>query len=529
MDSTLTTPEIKPADLNGHVGNGYLRQSLHSAWHARAVDLATWAKTLLVNRVDVWGGYNDIEDRDKIITFADGHTGALGKTTTRPRVRDRGKIFLDRGKLELHFRATKSRHVVGLHTTSSDNMSRWGAIEIDKHDEKASAENNLRAALAWFALLRSLGFCPLLSESDGKGGYHLRIIFDKPVPTAIVFFFLQWLTRDFAEYGLQERPETFPKQARISGDGCGNWLRLIGRHHTSDHWARVWDGRIFLEGADAVEFVLGITGDSPSLIPTDAMPAQGLQSETSKTNEQENPSSTAGMSEEELAALFEPSFPDRQSDPPPEDSQERNGEIMLEALQHVPNGPTVPYEGTSKAPSWLGIGMATHSVDPTESGLKAWEEWSAHCREKHNKKCTCREKWASFGKFNGQKIGLGSLIMWAKANGWTGPANPPLTDVGNAQRFAREHGKDVRHCHPWNKWLVWDGTRWREDDAGRIKAIAKQTVLKLYREAQAKVKALESGGTDKEKDIADETLKWAHRSQDAKRINAMLDLARSEQ
>jgi hypothetical protein len=493
MDSTRTTPETNAANLNGHAVNGHVNghsRESPQAWQARAADLAEWAENLLVNRIDVWGGYHDIEDREKIVTFADGHTGPLGKTTTRPNVKDRGKVFLTTATLEQHFRATRPRHIVGLHTTSADNESRWGAIEIDRHEESTSPEINLRAAVNWFDHLRTLGFRPLLSESDGKGGYHVRVVFTGPVPTAKVFHFLRSLTREYAKLGLQRQPETFPKQECIPADGCGNWLRLIGRHHTNEHWARVWNGNTFLEGADAVDFVLGITGDSPSLIPTDAVPLPNLQSATATKQEHEIPSSTAEMSTEELAALFPPS-PERKQQPPPEESPERNREVMLQALLHVPNGPGVPYEGPSKSPSWLCMGMAIHSVDNTEAGLKIWEDWSAQCREKHNKKCTCAAKWASFGNFSGKRITIGSLIMWARANGWTGPTNPPLTDIGNAQRFAAEHGHGVRHCWPWNKWLVWDGTRWRVDDTGTIKALAKKTVLKLYREAQQKVKALE--------------------------------------
>ena len=28
------------------------------------------------------------------------------------------------------------------------------------------------------------------------------------------------------------------------------------------------------------------------------------------------------------------------------------------------------------------------------------------------------------------------------------------TDLGNAHRLIRQHGPDIRYCHPWGKWLV---------------------------------------------------------------------------
>src|SRR5262249_2289592 len=49
-----------------------------------------------------------------------------------------------------------------------------------------------------------------------------------------------------------------------------------------------------------------------------------------------------------------------------------------------------------------------------------------------------------------------------------------LTDLGNAQRFAKRHGGDVRHCYPWKQNLVWDGCRWGSDDSGEVERRAKE-------------------------------------------------------
>ncbi len=69
---------------------------------------------------------------------------------------------------------------------------------------------------------------------------------------------------------------------------------------------------------------------------------------------------------------------------------------------------------------------------------------------------------------------------------------PPLdpwryhtTDTGNGERMAAHHGADLRYCHPWQKWLVWDGRRWAEDDHAAVKRRAKQTALSIYDEARA--------------------------------------------
>ena len=41
-----------------------------------------------------------------------------------------------------------------------------------------------------------------------------------------------------------------------------------------------------------------------------------------------------------------------------------------------------------------------------------------------------------------------------------------LTDLGNARRLVHRHGRNLRYCWLWRKWLVWDGKRWVKDDTG---------------------------------------------------------------
>jgi hypothetical protein len=60
---------------------------------------------------------------------------------------------------------------------------------------------------------RPLDFHPLLTASNGVGGYHLRILFTRPVPTPQLFGFLQALVRDYRTVDLPVVPETFPKQS----------------------------------------------------------------------------------------------------------------------------------------------------------------------------------------------------------------------------------------------------------------------------------------------------------------------------
>jgi putative DNA primase/helicase len=41
---------------------------------------------------------------------------------------------------------------------------------------------------------------------------------------------------------------------------------------------------------------------------------------------------------------------------------------------------------------------------------------------------------------------------------------PVFSDEGLALRFAERHANDLRFVAAWNKWLSWDGSRWRFDD-----------------------------------------------------------------
>jgi putative DNA primase/helicase len=93
-----------------------------------------------------------------------------------------------------------------------------------------------------------------------------------------------------------------------------------------------------------------------------------------------------------------------------------------------------------------------------------------------------------------------------------------LTDLGNAERFVRDHGEDVRYCYPWRKWLVWTGTRWERDDTGKVYKLAKETVRAIYREAS------DAEDEDRRKALA----KHATQSEAEPKIRAMLELAKSE-
>ena len=93
------------------------------------------------------------------------------------------------------------------------------------------------------------------------------------------------------------------------------------------------------------------------------------------------------------------------------------------------------------------------------------------------------------------------------------------TDLGNAGRFAYQHSKNVKFCHAWNKWLIWNGKRWQIDQTAEIMRLARDTVRSIYGETER------AGDEAERKAIA----KHAMRSEAESKIRAMLELAKSEE
>lgn len=91
------------------------------------------------------------------------------------------------------------------------------------------------------------------------------------------------------------------------------------------------------------------------------------------------------------------------------------------------------------------------------------------------------------------------------------------TDMGNVERLVEQYGADLKYCHPWNKWLVWDGKRWAEDITGEVITRAMQTVRSIYNEVSA--------ATDE--NDRKRLLSHAVASESNARIRAMVSLAQA--
>jgi hypothetical protein len=236
--------------------SGTNKGSVAAAWAAHSGQLADWADKHLINRRDAWGQYIPPEVR----------------TPTKLAVTRKGT--LTRKMLIRHFQGQDQGCLIGLHSISANNTCRSGLIDIDHHGRpnRRRHQANCKATIALYKRLRQLGFQPLLVSSNGQGGYHIYALFGKPVPAPMAYAFARWLIRDWQELGLDAEPEAFPMQPELKGrKRLGNWVRLPGRHHTLDFWSRVWNGKRWESGREAIDTILNTGASDPSLIPAEAL------------------------------------------------------------------------------------------------------------------------------------------------------------------------------------------------------------------------------------------------------------------
>jgi hypothetical protein len=226
-------------------------------WHARAEDLARRAMLRLVNRTDRFGKY-----------YVDQETQAT-RPCAHPAEADKAKQgLLTHVTLARHYRAGGTADVVGVYSYGADKFGKWLCIDIDNHDDKGDTLANENYAVHVARKSAALGLCVLLYESNGKGGFHLWVLFDGAVVAAVLRGLGNWLVSDSVDFGFAKPPEVFPKN---NGETeWGNWVRLPGRHHTRDVWPRVWNGEEWVRDSDAVEYVLSLAGCDPEVIPAAA-------------------------------------------------------------------------------------------------------------------------------------------------------------------------------------------------------------------------------------------------------------------
>jgi putative DNA primase/helicase len=94
----------------------------------------------------------------------------------------------------------------------------------------------------------------------------------------------------------------------------------------------------------------------------------------------------------------------------------------------------------------------------------------------------------------------------------------PYSDYTNALALVREHGEDLRYCHPWGKWLRWSGTHWQEDQTWAVMRDAKATIIRMARRAETMEEPEETA-----------LVKHVKSSLSTGKLKAMLESAQSEE
>ncbi|MBA4068194.1 MAG: hypothetical protein C0501_31735, partial [Isosphaera sp.] len=112
------------------------------------------------------------------------------------------------------------------------------------------------------------------------------------------------------------------------------------------------------------------------------------------------------------------------------------------------------------------------------------------------------------------------------------------TDLANAGRFVADHRDAARWAADLKRWLVFDGRRWAEDATGGLAAgLAHTTARRMTREAYdavlATTQAARDAGCEAEEaaagkalTAANKALAWAKQTQAAKRVAAMVEMAK---
>ena len=92
----------------------------------------------------------------------------------------------------------------------------------------------------------------------------------------------------------------------------------------------------------------------------------------------------------------------------------------------------------------------------------------------------------------------------------------PLTDLGYARRLIKVYGDRLRFVVAWNRWLIWDGSRWAHDTDGQAQRWMKLTARTVH------TQLIRDGKADKD------TMRAAKRAESNSGVKGALALASTE-
>ena len=322
-----------------------------AAFKKSAEALADWSFARIIVRRDVFG-----------------KTAADGKRFT-------GHDELTRELLVKHYRGLAC---IGAHLISPDGLCKCFIADVDAHDDSADPDVNWQCVNLIVDTLGTCGLVPIVCDSNGKDGYHVRQHFKKPVKAEVAYWLGQVIQDRLETAGLL-KVELNPKQADVTiQTPYGNWVRLPGRHHKRDHWTRVYNLQIgyWMEGPAAVKAILGVAGDEVT----------------------------------ELLAAFKAAQPKPKPKPKGQSGaagkHQADEEEVRSALFHCPNN-NLDFD------PWIARGFALNDWDP-ERGLDLWIEWSKQSTKHVDGEC--ERRWASMAPGGG--ITAKSIFGAAVDAGW---------------------------------------------------------------------------------------------------------------
>jgi putative DNA primase/helicase len=91
------------------------------------------------------------------------------------------------------------------------------------------------------------------------------------------------------------------------------------------------------------------------------------------------------------------------------------------------------------------------------------------------------------------------------------------TDLGNSKRFIYRHGDNCKYVGLYDKWYVWNGLRWEQDDLNIVPDLVCDTIIRIGAEA-----TLNDSGVGQNQHLI-----WGGKSQSRERLNAALKIASS--
>ncbi len=93
-----------------------------------------------------------------------------------------------------------------------------------------------------------------------------------------------------------------------------------------------------------------------------------------------------------------------------------------------------------------------------------------------------------------------------------------LSEVGNAERFVQLHSSKLRYVSKWERWLIWNGKYWKQDEKGEVFERAKETIRGIYGEAE----------NCQDENQRKALVKFALQSESHQHISSMLKLVRTD-